>query len=236
MAHLPAKQLLATVASVTIADLARGHADARLNLADVSVSLTRPKVLASPKMFQVRRLYGPDVVVKLLVVALKAFVDSVKVPRTLDPAEIIDLADELANIYTHDSIMDIVLALKEGRMGGTKFYNSLDATKIYALITAYFERKAEWVENHNLDQKVATQSDQAVTWNSTAPCVVSSMALRIPKTHPAAESLRRKLSITKGKLEHGLITEEEAEEQRDQVKKVLGKGRRLPGPDYKKWE
>jgi hypothetical protein len=211
-------------------------ADVRLMLADVSAGLTRPKVLESPKIFQVTRIHGREVVVKLLVVALRWFVDSVKVPDKLDAAEIIDLADELASIYTHDSIMDIVLALKEGRMSGTKFYQSLDTTKVYALITAYFDRKAEWLQHINLDQKVATHSDQAVAWNSAAPAVVSSMALRIPEAHPAAESLRRKLTITKGKLAHGLISEEEAEEQRDQVKKVLGNGRRLPGPDYKKWE
>lgn len=195
-------------------------------VSDISSGLTRSKALESPKIFQVSRIHGRDVVVKLLVVVLRAFVDSVKVPEKMDAAEIIDLADELASIYTHDSIMDVVLALKEGRMGGTKFYQSLDATKIYALITAYFERKVDWVLNQNLDQKVATQSEQAVTWNSTAPGVVSSMALRIPKSHPMADSLRRKLSITKGKLAHGIITEEEAEEQRDQVKKVLGNGKR----------
>lgn len=195
-------------------------------LSDVSAGLSRSKALESPKIFQVSRRHGRDTVVKLLVVVLRWFVDSVKVPDKMDAAEIIDLADELASIYTHDSVMDIVLALKEGRMSGAKFYQSLDSTKIYALITDYFERKAGWVENQNLDQKVATQSDQAVTWNSTNSGVVSSMALRIPKAHPMAESLRRKLTITKGKLEHGIISEEEAEEQREQVKKVLGNGKR----------
>jgi hypothetical protein len=51
---------------------------------------------------------------------------------------------------------------------------------------------------------------------------VENFSLRIPEEHPAADQLRRKLTITKGKQQRGLISPEEAERQRSEVHRVLG--------------
>jgi hypothetical protein len=194
-------------------------------LSDMSVGLGRPAAAAAPKIFRLNVTLGPEVVVKLLVVMLRSFVDSLKVADKPDPADLIDLADDLARVYTHDSLKDIILALKEARLGGYKFYNAVDTTKLAGIITDYFERKAEWLENENQDQKHATASAHAML-SQQANGLVEHFSLRIPEEHPAGEQLRRKLTITKGKAARGLITPEEAERQRQEVRQVLGNGRR----------
>jgi hypothetical protein len=198
-------------------------------LSDMSVGLARPAAAAAPKIFRLNVTLGPEVVVKLLVVILRSFVDSLKVADKPDAADLIDLADDLARVYTHDSLKDIILALKEARLGGYKFYNTLDTSKLAGLIGDYFERKAEWLENDNQDLKHATASANAATnqqAGGSATALVDYFGLRIPEEHPAGEQLRRKLTITKGKAQRGLITPEEAERQRQEVRRVLGNGRR----------
>jgi hypothetical protein len=194
-------------------------------LSDMSVGLTRPAAATAPKIFRLNVTLGPEVVVKLLVVILRSFVDSLKVADKPDAADLIDLADDLARVYTHDSLKDIILALKEARLGGYRFYNAVDTTKLAGIITDYFERKADWLENENQDQKHATASANA-TLGQQATALVEHFSLRIPEEHPAGEQLRRKLTITKGKAQRGLITPEEAEHQRQEVRRVLGNGRR----------
>lgn len=202
-------------------------------LADMSVGLSRSAAAQAPKIFRLNVTLGPEVVVKLLVVVLRAFVDSLKVADKPDAADLVDLADDLARIYTHDSLKDIVLALKEARLSGYKFYNAVDTTKLAGLIADYFERKADWLQNENQDQKHATDSANAATnqqQGGVATALVDHFSLRIPEAHPASEQLRRKLSITGNRQARGLISREEAERQRDEVRKVLSNGRR----DYSK--
>jgi hypothetical protein len=224
------RALLATVQAATTSTLANGHPQARTMLADMSVGLSKPVAAAAPKIFRLNVTLGPDVVVKLLVVVLRAFVDSLKVADKPDAADLIDLADDLARTYTHDSLKDIILALKEARLSGTKFYDRVDTTKLAGLIVSYFERKAEWLESENQNQKHATTSANALAvkqeTGSVATAMLENFSLRIPEGHPASEQLRRKLSITNGRVQRGLISPQDAERQRDEVRRVLGNGRR----------
>jgi hypothetical protein len=157
---------VATAAAATTRELARATTpEIREMLADVSVGLTRKIAFTAPKIFQLNRSIGQREVVKLLVMILRAFVDSLRVPEKPDVADLLELADTLADTlaetYTHDSIKDFILALKEARTNGTKFYQSLDVSTIYRLITEYFDRKAAYLENRHLDQKAAGVSQQA---------------------------------------------------------------------------
>ena len=83
-------------------------------LADISIGLTPAQAVAAPKLFQLTHRLGEREVVKLLVVILRAFVDSLRVKEKPDAADLIELAGTLAQTYTHDSLKDIILALKEG--------------------------------------------------------------------------------------------------------------------------
>jgi len=192
-------------------------------LVEMGVGLSVATAAAAPKLHQIARTQGEGTLLKLLLVVLRAFIDSVKVPTKPDGPDLLELAEDLAATYTHDSLKDIVLALKEARMNGTKFYQALDTSKIKALIIAYFERKAEWLENRHLDRKAVGSGQEAASvrlLGDAAPKMLENVALRIPKDHPNAEALRDKLRITKGKEDRGLITPEQAEQQRAEVRKV----------------
>jgi hypothetical protein len=45
--------------------------------------------------------------------------------------------------YTHESIADFALALKDGIFGGHKFYGSVTIADVKETIEKYFETKAE---------------------------------------------------------------------------------------------
>ncbi|MDJ0367346.1 hypothetical protein QMK33_19530 [Hymenobacter sp. H14-R3] len=206
--------------------------EARALLAEVSVGLTVAQAAAAPKLFQLRHRLGETVLVKLLVVVLRAFVDSLRVPDKPDAADILELADNLAHTYTHDSLKDIILALKEARTSGTKFYQSLDVSTLYRLIQEYFTRKAAYLENRHLDQKAAGAGQQAQDvrlLGEAAPRMLDNVAQQIPPGHPNAETLRTALTITNGKARRGLLTPEEAQAQRANIRKAT---QRKPRPDW----
>jgi hypothetical protein len=212
--------------------LARTSSDElREMLADISLGLTRPKAAAAPKLFQLNRTQGPQVVIKLLVVVLKSFVDSVRVPDKMSSAELIETAEVLATTYTHDSLKDIILALKEARLGGYKFYQSVDAGKIFEIVVAYFERKADWLQSQHFDQKArsTSQDSSAVAQLAAAGAKVLDVGRRLDPAHPNHESLRRKLTITNQRQKRGLITAERAEAQRNEVQAA---NQRKSRPDW----
>ena len=196
------------------------HPEARALLAELSVGLTVDQAAAAPKLFQLRHRFGAAVVVKLLVVVLRAFVDSLRVPDKPDAADILELADTVAHTYTHDSLKDIILALKEARTQGTRFYQALDPAKIYELLRAYFERKAAYLESQHLDQKArgASHQSQAVQQlHQLAPQLTQGLGRQIPADHPNAAHLRQRLTIIRHKLRLGLLTAEQAEQLRQQT-------------------
>jgi len=202
-------------------------------VAELSIGLTKSVAATAPKVFQLNKRLGAGTVVKLLVVVVRAFIDSVRVPDKPSPTDVLLLAEDLALTYTHDSIKDIVLALKEARLSGTKFYQALDASTIKRLIIEYFERKAAWLKGEHDDRKASgTSLAQAgvAQLASLAPAIAKSLTLRIDPNHPHAEGLRQKLSLTKQKLERGLIDETEAARQRAEV---AAAATRKPRDDWK---
>lgn len=227
---------MATVQSAGIRDLARSNSDElREMVADLSLSLTRQQAAAAPKLFQLKHRLTEAVVVKLLVVVLKCFCDAVRVPEKPSPAELIEAAEVLAATYTHDSIKDVVLALKEARLSGFNFFQSLDTTKIFGIVAAYFEKKVDWLKAQHLDTKAHSTSAEhsAIAQLAAAGAAVHSIGQRLDPTHPNHESLRRKLTITNGKARRGLLTPEQAEQQRQQVQQA---NQRKPRPDWQPQE
>lgn len=206
--------------------------DARALLAEVSVGLTPALAAQAPKLFQLRRQLGEAVLLKLLVVVLRAFVDSLRVPDKPDAADILEMADTLTHIYTHDSLKDIILALKEARTRGSKFYQSLDPARLYALLQEYFDRKAQRLEQQHLDQKATQASDQQQTLTQlqqATPQLVAGIGRRIPDDHPNAEHLRQRLTLISQKVKRGLLTAAEAEILRAETTTAT---HRNPRPDW----
>ncbi|WP_243651009.1 hypothetical protein [Hymenobacter gummosus] len=191
-------------------------------LADVSLGLTKAAALTAPKLFQLRRTLGEREVTKLVVVVLRAFVDSVRAEHKPDAADLMEAADYLVQTYTHDSLKDLVLALKEARTSGKlkAYYNTLDMAVVYAALTDYFERKADYLNQQHLDQKAqgATNQNQALQQlQQAAPQLMAGIGRQIPDDHPNAAHLRHRLTVIGQKEKRGLITPEQAQQLRDET-------------------
>lgn len=231
----PERALLALATSPAgIRELATTpNAEARLILAELSVGLTSAVAASAPKLFQLNRQLGETTVTKLLVVILKSFVDSLKVPAKPDAADIIELAATLAETYTHDSVKDIILALKDMRTLGTTFYQSLDVSRIYEGLNAYFEKKARFLENEHYDQKITGAAAQAVAlrgFSTNVGTVLDNVAARIPADHPNREQLRRRLSMSKARASRGLISPQQHEQTQAEHRQMTTR------PDRKDWK
>ncbi len=190
---------------------------ARMLLAEMSVGLTKAQALTAPKLFQFKKAFGEKTTLKLLAVIVKAFCDSVRVPNRPDAADIIEVADVLMNTYTHDSIKDIILAFKEARTSGKVFFQVLDQPTLFAIINDYFEAKATFLFNEHRDRIARGTSANAETVQALGADthqLLQNVADRIPADDPDREQLRRRLSLTKAREAHGLITPAQAEQQR----------------------
>lgn len=116
----------------------------------MSQGLTREKAIESPKIFQLRKQLSKGKLIAVICGILKAFCDSIKAARTMDAVDILEAAEAIEERYSHDSVKDIILALKEAKQNGTVFYNSVDISIILKILDEYFESKAKWLENrHN---------------------------------------------------------------------------------------
>ena len=208
-------------------------------LADMSLGLTREVAVSAPKIFQLKRTVGERVVIKLLVAVLRAFVDSIRAEHKPDGADLMEAAEHFALTYTHDSIKDIMLALKEARTGGTlkTYYSTLDVAAIYEIIRTYFDQKALYLESAHLDRKAVgagTESEQVKLLGTAAPKMLENVAQQIPAGHPNAGSIRQKLSLIKARLKRGLLDPEQAEQQRTDARNATHRKDRpdwQPGPE-----
>jgi hypothetical protein len=210
------------LANVTPSALATTEisSSSKLLLVESSRGLTQVKAAESRKFFQLKRDIGEINTLKITIFILKQFVDSVKVPTKLDGADIIELAEEITQRYSHDSFEDIILALKNVRIEGTTFYNKLDQGDVFKALNKYFDNKSKWLENQHLDQKSRGSSNEHSTvalLGEVAPKLTQQFGLRIDPAHPNADLLRSKLSVTNAKEQRGLMTPDEAEQSRAAV-------------------
>lgn len=207
-----------TLTDTTLSQVAGNtSAQARMLLAEMSVGLTKAQALTAPKLFQVKKVVGEKTTLKLLATIVKAFCDSVRVPNRPDAADIIEVADVLMNTYTHDSIKDIILAFKEARTSGKVFFQVLDQPTLFGVINDYFEAKAAFLVSEHRDRLARGTSANAETVQAlgTDPRqLLHHVADRIPADAPDHNRRRHQLSLTKAKEAHGLITPEQAEQQR----------------------
>ena len=207
-----------TLTDATLSQVAGGSSEkARMLLAEMSVGLTKAQALAAPKLFQVKQAVGEKTTLKLLAVIVKSFCDSIRVPNRPDAADIIEVADVLMNTYTHDSIKDFILALKEARTSGKVFFQVLDQPTLFSIINDYFDAKAAFLVSEHRDRAARGTSANAETVRALGADtrqLLHRVVDRIPTDAPDREQLRRRLSLTKAREARGLITPTQAEQQR----------------------
>lgn len=99
--------------------------------------------LQAEKLFQLKSTLGEATILKTLCALLKMFSDATKVNKPLSSSEIILCSDWIIKKYTHESIADFALALKDGIFGNHKFYGSVTIADVREVMEKYFEAKAE---------------------------------------------------------------------------------------------
>ena len=128
-------------------------------------------------------------------------------------------AYDLVEKYDCESPEDLLLTFKNARMKGTNTYNSLDVSKLWGGFNDHLEVKSIFLENRHRDSKATAPGQDAstVALIAAAPQVATMLQRRLDPKHPNHDNLRRKLTITKNREKRGLITGEQAMEQRAQV-------------------
>lgn len=142
--------------------------DIKLYVADMSVGLTVEKAMQSPKIFQVKKKLGEEMVIKILCVIIKSFCDSLRVKKSLDAGDILECADMIAEKYTHDSIKDIVMAFKSAKSKGKIVYNSVSPQVIFEIVTEYMDNKTLFIEKKVADMKSRNDGSTRTELNTIA--------------------------------------------------------------------
>ena len=219
----PKIHLLAIAQAASTRELAHSTSpEIREILFDIQIGLTKQKALGAPKVRELIRSHDETLVIKLVVMVLRAAVESFQVKQAPDALTLMELAADLVAKYPCESLEDLLLALKTARLNGIQTYNSLDSSKFHRIFNDYFEDKAKFLENRHRDQKATGPGQDAAVVASIAaqPQIATMLQRRLDPGHPNHESLRRKLSITNGREERGLITQEQAAQQRAQVEEA----------------
>ena len=201
-------------------DLARATNDEIQEiLFELSIGLTPQKALSAPKISDLVRDYDDKTTANLVVMVLRAAIESFGVSQQPNVMSLVQLAYDLVEKYPSESLEDFILALKNARLRGFKTYNSLSSMKLHEIFNDYFVEKSKFLENRHLDNKAAAlgQDASVVAAIAAAPQVATMLKRRLDPTHPNLESLRRKLNITAAKEDRKIITLEQAEEQRAEV-------------------
>jgi len=123
---------------------------------DIVMSLTDlnfEMALHSEKLYKLKSTIGEANILKSVCALLKMFSDATKVNKPLSSSEIMMCSDWIIKKYTHESIADFALALKDGIFGGHKFYGSVTIADVIEVIHKYFETKAEKLEEMSKTMK-----------------------------------------------------------------------------------
>jgi hypothetical protein len=132
--------------------------DMKMMLFQMERSLSFEECHASKKIFEVRKSIGEELTLKLVVFVIAAFQNTLKIANGLTASEIVMVADDFINVYTHDSINDLIYALRKARMEGKEFYNKFSQQDLQAILKVYFEQKSIWIENEERVKPFAVPS------------------------------------------------------------------------------
>jgi hypothetical protein len=148
--------------------LATDIGQARLLIHDMGKDLTIIKAAEAPKVFELKRALGEEMLVKLVCVVIKSFCESIKASKTMDSIDIIECAEDLIATYTHDSVKDFIMALKNARKEGMKFYNCLSHGIVMGIISEYMANKADALEGLHRDTKSKNDGSTRTEANTLA--------------------------------------------------------------------
>lgn len=109
---------------------------------------------------EARRRSGGDLVKKMILVATKYFVNSLQVKNKLAPLDLLEFAMLFEEKYEHESVDDLILALKLAKTSGKKLYQSISSQELFEIMNEYLEKKAEKREDEHRKRKVSSRDFQ----------------------------------------------------------------------------
>jgi hypothetical protein len=126
----------------------------RLLIHQIGKDLTVIKAAEAPKVFQLKKAIGEENLMKLVCMIVKSFCVSLKLPKekNMDTVDIIECAEDYISTYTHDSVKDLVMALKMAKKRGLKVYHGMDGSTIMGIVSEYMEQKASAIESEHQDR------------------------------------------------------------------------------------
>lgn len=125
---------------------------ARLLIHDMGKDLTIIKAAESPKVFELKKALGEEMLVKVVCMVIKSFCESIKATKTMDAIDIIECSEDLIATYTHDSVKDFIMALKLAKKEGMKFYNCVNNGIVMGIIHDYMDSKSAALERQHNDR------------------------------------------------------------------------------------
>lgn len=100
-------------------------------------------------------VFGHEDTLKLIVRLIRNTANFFNVTNNLSAGQFVQIAQVIIERFGHDNIQDIVLALKDARMGFCeKVYGRIDGEIIINWIVAYMGKKSEELEKMHKSQKV----------------------------------------------------------------------------------
>lgn len=115
----------------------------------IPITKTADLLKAKPMSVQVRE-FGLDSVKKEIVFSINKCADSLNIILTND--QIYTLADDIIEVYIHDSIEDVIQCLKKGRQGSYGFGHNNRQTLNMIVIR-------EWMTKHLEEKAIARESE-----------------------------------------------------------------------------
>lgn len=169
--------------------------------------------IQAKKIFQVQDTLGYQDTFKLLAFVVKNFVDSipVKPENKLKSYEIFEVVDDILKTYTHESIDDFILAFKQAKKEGKKFYGAVGMADLYQIISDYFEdQKPGFLESQAEKHKETERSQDMMILNQITehnPGLADQLKNLISPLDANPEQKRKILSIYKNRKKRGLAVD-----------------------------
>lgn len=144
----------------------------KLMLFQMERSMTFEECHESKKVFEVIKVLGEELTLKLTVFVIASFQNSLKVSNGLTSSEIVMIADDFLSTYTHDSINDLIFAFRKAKYEGKEFYNKFSHQDVQAILKKYFDEKSIWIE---VNERAKPFTEVAPAINHEAQKLLSAM-------------------------------------------------------------
>ena len=122
---------------------------AQLSLIKIQGESTLALSHVAPKVFQIKNASGVENTHKLVCFLVANFESSLNVKDRMTSMQIYEAGQLIIERYTHESLQDFIMAFKEAKVSGRKFYNRLTISDIFQIITEYLEKKSFFLEETN---------------------------------------------------------------------------------------